>query len=1010
MIAVHRRLALCVSFAFVALLAAKCFAAAPETTKKPCGITQRAEWTTSRITGSPDPPSPYRAERIYPGLKFNKPVEMVYSTDLRQPVVIEQNGKIFLVSGDATGGKKQLLFDGAKQIKGLKQCYSIAFHPQFARNRYCYLCYILDGNLPKGSRISRFKITKGDAPTIDPKSEQIIIEWKSGGHNGCSIRFGPDGYLYISTGDGASPSPPDVLKTGQDLSDLLSSILRIDVDVDVKRGKGQLAYAIPDDNPFRKTPNARPEIWSYGFRNPWRMSFDSEGHLWVGDVGWELWEMIYRVERGGNYGWSITEGPQVVQPNGQRGPTAILPPVVAHSHAEAASITGGYVYRGKQNKNLIGAYVYGDYATGKIWGLRYDGAKITWHKELADTPNAIVTFYEAADGELAFLDYSAGTVHRLVPNTDAQAGKRDFPRKLSETGLFASVKDHRPAAGVVPFSINAEQWADGATAERWVAVPAKRSIALKRANEKAPLDWANFPKDVVLTKTLSLETERGNPKSRRRIETQILHLNGDSWKGTGGQWRGYTYIWNEQQTDATLAPTEGTDLQLTITDRDAPGGKRQHTWHIASRSECSLCHNQWSGFRLGFTLEQLSKRHDYADVEDYQLRSLLHAGVLSGIEEKSLTPEKATPQALVDPHDPSADLNARAKSYLHANCAHCHRFGGGGTATIDLRWETKRAGAKMLGRRPTQGSFGIHDARIIAPGDPFRSVLYYRTAKLGKGRMPHVGSAEVDRRGVAMLGQWIARMKPADPDAGETAAARKLRARQQKVLSLLLPAESSLGQPAPLVDELLASTGGALRLLDAVDRDELSRAAKKLAIDRGATHADAQIRDLFERFLPTAQRVKRLGTNIDRAKILAARGSVIRGRELFFKAATMQCRTCHKIDRTGGEVGPDLTQIAKTLDREKLLESIIAPSKKIDPKYQTYLIETTAGRVLTGVLVNKTGEFVEITTAQAKLVRLSRKEIETLVPQQKSLMPELLHRDMTAEQLVDLLEFLSSLR
>ncbi|MCH8048327.1 MAG: PQQ-dependent sugar dehydrogenase [Planctomycetes bacterium] len=1009
MIAAFRRCALCISFSFVVLLIQESLVAAPaETKSKPSGIARRAEWTTSRITGSPDPPALYRAERIYPGLKFDKPVEMVYSKDLRRPVVIEQGGKIYLVSGDATGGKKHLLLDGAKQIAGLKQCYSIAFHPQFAKNRYCFVCYIRSGELPKGSCISRFTITDGDDPKIDPKSEKIIIEWKSGGHNGCSIRFGPDGFLYICTGDGTAPSPPDGLKTGQDIGDLLSSILRIDVD----RQQGQLAYAIPDDNPFRKTPGARAEVWSYGFRNPWRMSFDRKtGHLWVGDVGWELWEMIYRVERGGNYGWSITEGPQVVHPNAKRGPTAILPPVVAHSHAEAASITGGYVYRGQRYKDLVGAYIYGDYATGKIWGLRYDGAKITWHKELADTPNAIVTFYEAADGELAFLDYSAGTIHRLVRNTKAQAGKASFPKKLSETGLFASVEDHRPAPGVTPFSINAEQWADYATAERWVAVPGKHSIALKRANEKSPLAWAKFPKDTVLTKTLSLETERGNPNSRRRIETQILHLNGDSWQGTSGQWRGYTYVWNKEQTDATLAPSEGLDLQITVADRDAPGGKRQQSWRIASRSECALCHNQWSGFRLGFTLEQLSKRHVYGpaennNIEDDQLRALLHAGVLSGVDEQQLTAGKASPKVLINPHDPSADLNQRAKSYLHANCAHCHRFGGGGTAAIDLRWETKLKDTKMLGLRPTQGSFGIHDARIIAPGDPFRSVLFYRISKLGKGRMPHVGSAEVDRRGVALLGQWIARMKSMD----ETAAARKLRERQQQVLASLRPAESSLGQPTPLIDELLSSTGGALRLLDAVDRNRLSKAAKKLAVDRGAAHADAQIRDLFERFLPAAQRIKRLGTNIDQTKILATRGDVDRGRELFFKAATMQCRTCHKIGGQGGQVGPDLSKIGKTLDREKLLESIVAPSQKIDPKFQTYLIETTDGRVLTGLLVKKTGEFVEIKTAQAKLLRLSRKDIEQFVPQQKSLMPELLHRDMTAEQLVDLLEFLSSLK
>ena len=190
-----------------------------------------------------------------------------------------------------------------------------------------------------------------DPPRCDPKSEKVLITWLAGGHNGGDLHFGNDGYLYISTGDGASPNPPDRSNTGQDISDLLSSILRIDVDHEDK----DRPYAIPADNPFIKTPKARPEVWAYGFRNPWRMSFDRPtGDLWVGDVGWELWEMIYRVKRGGNYGWSVMEGPQAVRPESKRGPTPILPPNLAFPHTEAASITGGYVYRGNKLKELQG--------------------------------------------------------------------------------------------------------------------------------------------------------------------------------------------------------------------------------------------------------------------------------------------------------------------------------------------------------------------------------------------------------------------------------------------------------------------------------------------------------------------------------------------------------------------------------------------------------------------------------------------------------------------------------
>src|SRR5262249_28383260 len=312
---------------------------------------------------------------------------------------------------------------------------------------------------------------------------------------------------YISTGDAANPNPPDALDTGQDLSDLLSSILRIDVDRE-EHGK---PYAVPLDNPFIKTPNARPEIWAYGFRNPWRMSFDrGTGDLWVGDVGWELWEMVYRVRRGGNYGWSVMEGPQPVRPEAKRGPTPILPPALALPHTESASITGGYVYRGKRLKDLAGAYVFGDWVTRKVWGTRFDAEdKVVRHQELAETAQRIVAFGEDTDGELYIVGYEeAGAIHRLVPNEVASERRPDFPRTLSETGLFASVAAHAPAPGVVPFSINAEPWADHAIAERLVAVPGTGTAQMYDRPIPIPGGFFSgavfFPKDGVLAKTISL--------------------------------------------------------------------------------------------------------------------------------------------------------------------------------------------------------------------------------------------------------------------------------------------------------------------------------------------------------------------------------------------------------------------------------------------------------------------------------------------------------------------------
>ena len=248
------------------------------------------------------------------------------------------------------------------------------------------------------------------------------------------------------------------------------------------------------------------------------MSFDRPtGDLWVGDVGWELWEMIYRVKPGGNYGWSVMEGPQAVRPDGKRGPTPISPPNLAFPHTEAASITGGYVYRGKRLKDLAGTYICGDWVTRKLWGTRFDGDKIVSHQELAQGNQRVVAFGLDQDQELYFLHHDeAGTIHQLVPNEAVKDYRADFPRKLSETGLFSSAKDHVPAPGVMPFSINAEQWADHAVAERFVALPGTTTARMYDRFVPIPGGFFSgqvfFPKDSVLAKTLSLEMVAGNPQ------------------------------------------------------------------------------------------------------------------------------------------------------------------------------------------------------------------------------------------------------------------------------------------------------------------------------------------------------------------------------------------------------------------------------------------------------------------------------------------------------------------
>ena len=1032
--------------------------------ERPYGIETRAAWKTSHITGSPDPPHPYKIQRAFPKLVFKNPLLLSRAPGINRLFVGEHAGKLFSFPNDEKCAKADLFldltrdlqsWDRAGKVKGIEAVYGLAFHPQFARNRYCYICYVLESKirgeqLPDGTRVSRFRVTSTDPPRCDPASEKVLLTWLGGGHNGGDLHFGPDGFLYVSTGDGSSPNPPDRLDTGQDISDLLSSVLRIDVDR-ADRGK---AYAVPPDNPFVKTPKARPEVWAYGFRNPWRMSFDRKtGDLWVGDVGWELWEMIYRVKRGGNYGWSVMEGRQPVRPESRRGPTPILPPTLDFPHTEAASITGGYVYRGKRLKDLAGTYVCGDWVTRKLWGTRFDGDKIVSHREIAQGTQRVVAFGEDNDGELYFLDYDErGAIYRLVPNEAVKEPRPPFPHKLSETGLFTSVKEHTPAPGVVPFSVNAEQWTDRATAERFLALPGKTTarifdspVAIRDGGFFSGEVF--FPKDGVLARTASLEMERGRPASRRRLETQLLHFDGTVW-------RGYSYRWNDAQTDAVLVPAAGLDRVFTVVDAGAPGGKRRQTWHYPSRTECLTCHNPWAGYTLAFTLPQLNRDHHYGSVVDNQLRTLKHAGLVSLFhrdeEDETTTPLAALPRVkLTDPYAATANLDERARSYLQVNCAHCHRFGAGGSADIDLRYGVPLERSKALEVRPVQGTFSIAGAQILAPGDPYRSVLYYRMAKLGGGRMPHIGSEIVDERGLRLIHDWIRqlpvrldermlleRLRALDEPAilsGEraewekrlTRTARdvahnhgreKATAADRKEAETVLKRRAAAGvraravERASAISRLLSSTSGALMLAEAVAEKRLPASVRPHVVAAAMTNSDTQVRDLFERFVPDDQRLKRLGSAIKAEQILALKGNGDRGRELFFKGTGLQCVNCHRIAGTGSTLGPDLSDIGKKYTRGQILESILEPSKTIDPKYVTYLVETTAGKVHTGLLASRTEREVVLRTAQDKEVRIPAAKVAALAPQRNSLMPELLLRDLTAEQAADLLAFLASLK
>ncbi len=698
---------------------------------------------TSCLAG--DAPSvPLAVQRVFTSLpNFSQPIAMLQAPgNATRWFVVQKTGQVRVFNNTASVATTSAFIDVSSRLNSdpsspndERGLLGMAFHPNFPADPRAYLFYTgTDPTLGLVDRVSEFRSTDG-CLTLSLASELPLfnVDDPESNHNGGNIAFGPDGYLYIGIGDGGGGGDGHgSIGNGQLLTTLLGKVLRIDVSA----SSMTTTYAIPADNPYVGGARCNvsgtgaascPEIYAYGFRNPWRWSFDRvSGELWLNDVGQGELEEVDRVTRGGNYGWRCFEGTNTY-PNSTSpascGPnrSSSVPPIAQYGRSLGQSTTGGFVYRGTAIPNLVGRYVFGDFATGNLWNIARDTAP-TLTLPTGASPDRIPTglniasFAQDIDGEL-YIVHLGGTLHRIVAGA---GGGRTIPSQLSATGCVNSANAQQPASGLIPYAPNAPFYSDGAAKTRWLALPNGQRIVIDGSND------FDFPNGSVLVKNFSLGGEL--------VETRLFMRHND------GNWAGYTYEWNAQHTDATRV-VGGKSVQVN-----------GQTWDFPSESQCLQCHTAAAGRTLGLEIGQLNGNFGYPSTgrTANQLTTLNTIDTLA----PALTLTPAQLPVIPDPAGTAA-LGNRARAYLHTNCSYCHRPGSTAPSDMDLRYTTALNQTMACDITPTLGDLGIANSRLIAPGSAARSIVLARINRTGADAMPPLARHLVDTAGVQLITDWI---------------------------------------------------------------------------------------------------------------------------------------------------------------------------------------------------------------------------------------------------------------
>lgn len=667
----------------------------------------------------------YRFVKAFPGLDghFPSPVQIANDGINDLIYVVDKSGTVsaFPNREDVATGDVSLVLDIRTVVRNFHEMglLSVAFDPDYAANGFIYVYYIhgtndneknADGSFGDAV-LERWTVNNPLNPTgviSNSRAELLRVPQPGPDHKGGLMQFHPgEGYLYLGIGDGAYghsavtvyPQDPRTNNSAQQTNNLLGTFIRIKPLATPVDGK---YYSVPADNPFVGVSGFRPEIWSYGHRNPWRWSFDPQAPhtLWETEVGQQGFEEVNLIRGGENYGWPVCEG---TTNRGDLGAnpardcsTDYVPPVEGYGRSQGVSIIGGLVYRGGTLPALNGKFVFGDYVSKRIWAMTDDGeAK---HVISEAFPGNIASFGTDISGEsLLVTTYQMeyGGTAAIYKMLDDAAEAVQIPAKLSATGLFADLPNVIPAQGVIEYELNTQGWFDGATARHFIALPNDASIGFDPAAK-----W-DLPVGTVLVKHLSVMTAN-NPA--QAFTTAVLFRQETGWQAAN-------YRWNAAGTDADLV-TE------SVTVADGSLDNRQRI--VQTGADCGSCHvGSGSKDPLAMHTRQLNTDFDYQGVVNNQLAVFDHIGLF----DSDINPAD-TYGAFAALGDNSTPATERIKSYLDANCAHCHS-----SSFMDLRYDTALADMHLI----NEGGTGA--TRRVMPGSHVTSMVYIYQTTDGN-RMP----------------------------------------------------------------------------------------------------------------------------------------------------------------------------------------------------------------------------------------------------------------------------------